>query len=369
MIALILALVTAMFVSLFGTPFYVRFLVKHNLGQFIRSDGPQSHLVKRGTPTMGGVIIVLAASAGFLVSSLYNLIVLGSPPGYAPLLLILIMILCGLVGFVDDFIKISKAQNEGLSISKKFILQSLVGILIAILMLSGPDEHGMTPATASMHIFGDLTWDFTTLGEGVGIVLFIIWANMLITAWTNAVNLTDGLDGLCTGVSLVSFGGYMLIGMWEASQSCFDTTKSLAGVCYTVSHPFELATVCGAIIGACIGFLWWNTNPARIIMGDTGSLALGGAFAGVSLMTHTEFLALLIGGLYVLEVISDVIQISVFKTTGRRVFKMAPIHHHFELKGWQEITIVVRFWLIAAFLMVLGLILFYANWVFSLTSI
>jgi phospho-N-acetylmuramoyl-pentapeptide-transferase len=369
MISLILALVVALLISLFGTPLFIRFLTKRNLGQFIRSDGPQSHLVKRGTPTLGGVIIVVATSVGFLTSSAYNLISLGRAPGFAPLLLIVIMILCGSIGFIDDFMKISKAQNEGLSIGKKFILQTIAGVLIAFLLLSGPDENGVTPGVASMHIFGDLVLDFNVFGKGVGIVLFIIWVNMLITAWTNAVNLTDGLDGLCAGVSLVSFGGYMLIGMWEASQSCFDTTKSLAGVCYTVSHPFELATVCAAILGACVGFLWWNTNPARIFMGDTGSLALGGAFAGISLMTHTEFLALLIGGLYVLEVVSDVIQIAVFKIRHKRVFKMAPIHHHFELKGWQEITIVVRFWLIATFLMVLGLVLFYFNWVFSLSSI
>jgi phospho-N-acetylmuramoyl-pentapeptide-transferase len=369
MISLIMALVVAMAVSLFGTPLLIRFLTKHNLGQFIRSDGPQTHFVKRGTPTMGGLIIILATILGFLSSSIYNAIYNGRAPGFAPILLILIMILTGSIGFIDDFIKIRRAQNEGLSISKKFILQGVVGIVIALLMLSAPDENGVTPANTSVHFLGDAGWNFQDLGEFVGVVLFIIWVNLLISAWTNAVNLADGLDGLCSGVSLVSFAGYLLIGMWEASQSCFDTSKSLEGVCYQVSHPFELATVCAAIVGAAVGFLWWNTSPARIFMGDTGSMALGGAFAGVSMMTHTEFLAILIGGVFLIEVISDVIQIGVWKISKRRVFKMAPIHHHFELKGWQEITIVVRFWLIAAFMMTLGLVVFYFNWVLSLNSI
>ncbi|MDR2538884.1 MAG: phospho-N-acetylmuramoyl-pentapeptide-transferase [Bifidobacteriaceae bacterium] len=369
MIAIIIALIVAMSISLFGTPVWIKFLTKHNLGQFIRSDGPQTHLIKRGTPTIGGVVIIVATCLGFGASAIFNMVSQGRPPGFAPILLLVIMILTGGIGFIDDFLKIRHSQNEGLSISRKFIIQGAVGIVIALLLLSSKDEYGLTPGNTSIHFFGDAGLDFQQLGRGVGIVLFVIWVNMLITAWTNAVNLTDGLDGLCPGVSLVSFAGYILIGMWEASQSCFDTSKSLSGTCYEVSHPFELATVCAAIVGACVGFLWWNTSPAKIFMGDTGSMALGGAFAGVSMMTHTEFLAIMIGGVFVIEVLSDVIQIGAWKLSHRRIFKMAPIHHHFELKGWQEITIVVRFWLVAAFMMTLGLVLFYFNWVFSLHTI
>ncbi len=192
-------------------------------------------------------------------------------------------------------------------------------------------------------------------------MLFVLWANFLITAWSNAVNLTDGLDGLATGVSMLSFGAYTIITIWQSNQSCQALLDPGAG-CYEVRDPRDLAIVAAAIVGACFGFLWWNASPAQIFMGDTGSLALGAAFAGLSILSRTEVLAVLLGGLFVIIVMSDVIQIGVFKLTRKRVFKMAPLHHHFELKGWGEVTIVIRFWIIGALLAALGGGAFYAEW-------
>ncbi len=196
----------------------------------------------------------------------------------------------------------------------------------------------------------------------VGLILFVIWANFLITAWSNAVNLTDGLDGLATGVSIIVFGAYVIVCIWQLNQSC-QRLAAAGPRCYEVRDPQDLAIVAAAIAGACIGFLWWNASPAKIFMGDTGSLALGGALAGISILSRTEILAAIIGGLFVVIVMSDVIQIGFFKLTGKRVFKMAPLHHHFELSGWGEVTIVIRFWLIAGLFAALGMGVFYAEWV------
>lgn len=192
----------------------------------------------------------------------------------------------------------------------------------------------------------------------------MIWANFLITAWSNGVNLTDGLDGLATGASLISFGAYVLIGLWQFNQDCTSPT-ALASTCYQVRDPYDMTIVAAAIAGACCGFLWWNASPAKIFMGDTGSLALGGAFAAISILTRTEVLAVVIGGLFFIIVMSDVIQIGFFKMTGKRVFKMAPLHHHFELSGWHEVNVVIRFWVIALLCAAAGLGLFYGQWVAS----
>jgi phospho-N-acetylmuramoyl-pentapeptide-transferase len=191
-------------------------------------------------------------------------------------------------------------------------------------------------------------------------VLFVLWVNLLMTAWSNAVNLTDGLDGLAAGSSMIAFVGYGLIAFWESYHIKGGTHT---GYSYAVSDPLDLSiiAVCAAV--ACFGFLWYNTNPASIFMGDTGSLSLGGLFAALSIATHTEVLAVIIGGLFVIETLSDVIQVGFFKMTHKRVFKMAPIHHHFELKGWHESKVVVRFWMIELLLVLVGLVVFYGDWV------
>ncbi|ARU52869.1 phospho-N-acetylmuramoyl-pentapeptide-transferase [Cellulosimicrobium cellulans] len=358
MIAILVAAGVSLLVALFGTPLFIRFLVHRNYGQFVRQDGPTAHFTKRGTPTMGGVVIIGATLLGWAMSY----VVSGRFPSVSSLLVLFLMTGLGIVGFLDDFTKIRKQRSLGLTARAKIIGQGAVGIAFAVLALQFPNEHGRTPASTRISFLRDTNLDLAFAGATVGLILFVIWANFLITAWSNAVNLTDGLDGLATGVSLIVFGSYVLVGIWQFNQTC-QRLASAGPRCYETRDPQDLAIVAAAIVGACFGFLWWNASPAKIFMGDTGSLALGGALAGLSILTRTEFLALIIGGLFVIIVLSDVIQIGFFKMTGRRVFKMAPLHHHFELSGWGEVTIVIRFWLIAGLFAALGIGIFYAEWV------
>ena len=357
MLGIMVAMGVAMLISLFGTPLLIKVLVKKQYGQFIRQDGPTSHLTKRGTPTMGGVVIILATVLGYAIANLTA----GRMPGASGWLLIFLMVGMGVIGFADDYIKISNQRSLGLSAMGKIIGQALVGILFAVLALQFRNDDFRTPASMRISIVRDTDISLAYWGVGIGLVLFVIWANFLITAWSNAVNLTDGLDGLATGASMIAFGAYTIITIWQSNQSCL-TLLDPANGCYEVRDPRDLAMIAAAIVGACFGFLWWNASPAQIFMGDTGSLALGAAFAGLSILTRTEFLAVLIGGLFVVIVFSDVIQIGVFKMTRKRVFRMAPLHHHFELKGWGEVTIVIRFWIVAALFAALGGGLFYAEW-------
>lgn len=356
MLSILISATVAFLVVFAGTPALIRFLTARQYGQFIRQDGPTSHFVKRGTPTMGGLMILIGTVLGYAVANLAA----GRLPGLSGVLLLFLMIGLGLIGFMDDMTKIRQKQSLGLTPLAKIIAQGFVGVAFAVLALFFRNKNGVTPASPAISFVRDSGISLAFAGFAVALVLFIIWANFLITAWSNAVNLTDGLDGLATGASMIAFGAYTLITVWQSGHTC-DGALSAPG-CYNVRDPRDLAIICAAIMGACVGFLWWNTSPAQIFMGDTGSLALGGAFAGLSILTHTEFLALLIGGVYLLEVLSDVIQVSVFKLKRKRVFKMAPVHHHFELAGWQEVTVVVRFWLIELMLAALGVGIFYAEW-------
>ncbi|HLR27609.1 MAG TPA: phospho-N-acetylmuramoyl-pentapeptide-transferase [Ruania sp.] len=349
---------TALVLSLLGTPLFIRFLVHRNYGQFIRQDGPTAHFTKRGTPTMGGVVIIVAT----LVAYAFACLVTGNVPSASGLLLLLLMVGLGVVGFLDDFTKISRQRSLGLSPTWKMIGQGLIGIAFAVLALQFPNDQFRTPASTQISFTRDLGLDLAFAGTVLGLILFVIWANFLITAWSNAVNLTDGLDGLATGASMFVFGAYTLVTIWQMNQNC-QVLASVGPSCYEVRDPRDLSIIAAAIVGACFGFLWWNASPAKIFMGDTGSLALGGALAGMTILTRTELLGAIIGGLFVLVILSDVIQIGFFKATGRRVFKMAPLHHHFELMGWGEVTIVIRFWIIAALFVCLGVGLFYAEWI------
>lgn len=356
--ALLIAGGTAMVVSLFATPLFIKLLVAKQYGQFIRQDGPTAHFTKRGTPTMGGVVIIGATLIGWGV----GLLATGTRPSASALLALFLMTGLGVVGFVDDYIKISRQRSLGLSAWSKVIGQGLVGVTFAVAALHFPNAAGRTPASTHISFIRDTTVNLAFAGATVGILLFVLWANFLITAWSNAVNLTDGLDGLATGASLIVFGSYVLVGVWQNNQTCRALVT--AGTrCYETRDPLALAVIAAAITGSLFGFLWWNTSPAQIFMGDTGSLALGGALAAISILSRTEILAAIIGGLFVLEVVSDVIQIGWFKATGRRVFKMAPLHHHFELSGWNEVTIVVRFWIITGLCVAAGIGVFYAEWV------
>ncbi|KAB8289936.1 phospho-N-acetylmuramoyl-pentapeptide-transferase [Bifidobacterium avesanii] len=359
MIALIIGMLVSLIVTLVCTPLLIRLVHKLHYGQYIRQDGPKSHQVKRGTPTLGGVVINLAILLGWGASALYRYARSGDVPSWSAVLVLFAMLSMGLLGFIDDFAKVRKKQNEGLTIHGKFIGQFVFATAYAVLALLVPTKSGMPSAQPGMSFIETpfLTFDFA--GRAVAIVLFVIWVNLLMTAWTNAVNLTDGLDGLAAGSSMIAFVGFAIIAFWESYHIKGGTHE---GFSYAVSDPLDLTiiAVCAAV--ACFGFLWYNANPAEIFMGDTGSLALGGLFAALSIATHTEFLAIILGGLFVIEVCSDVIQITSFHLTHRRVFKMAPIHHHFELCGWPETRVVVRFWMIEIIFVLLALVLFYWDW-------
>lgn len=357
MLTVLISGVTALVVTLFGTPLLIRFLRVRHYGQFIRQDGPTSHETKRGTPTMGGLVIILATWAGYIIGNAATL----RTPDASGLLLLFLMTGLGLIGFLDDFMKIRHRQSLGLTPWAKIVGQGLVGIIFAVLALSFRDANNRNPASTHISLVRDTGIDLAFGGWILGVILFVVWANFLITAWSNAVNLTDGLDGLAAGASMAAFGAYLIVTIWQMNQACHGVLTDTPG-CYDVRDPRDLAVVCAAIVGACLGFLWWNTSPAQIFMGDTGSLALGGAFAGISILTRTEFLALLIGGLFLIEVLSDVVQVGFFKATRRRIFKMAPLHHHFELLGWKEVTVVVRFWIIAILFAIIGIGLFYGEW-------
>ncbi len=354
--AVLIGAVFSLIVGLLGTPLFIKFLVRKGYGQFIRDDGPTSHHTKRGTPTMGGAVIILAALSAYAVAHLGA----WSAPTVSGLLVLFLVAGLGLVGFLDDFIKITRQRSLGLRSSQKLGGQALVAVLFAILALQFPNGSQRTPASTKISFARDTAWDLAFAGTVVGLILFVIWANIMIAGASNGVNLTDGLDGLATGSSTMVFAAYVLIGIWEYNQNCQYTPGPK---CYEVRDPQDLALVAACLMGACFGFLWWNASPAKIFMGDTGSLALGGGVAGLAITTRTELLMVILGGLFVLITLSVIIQVASFKTTGRRVFRMAPLQHHFELLGWQEVTIVIRFWIIAGLFVALGLGLFYAEWV------
>ena len=352
----LIAAAVSLIVALFGTPLYIRLLVGRGYGQIIRDDGPTSHHTKRGTPTMGGTVIIAAAVAGYAVAHLATFWV----PTMSGLLVLFLMTGLGLVGFLDDYIKISKQRSLGLRAGSKLAGQSLVAIVFAILAVQFNNRDSRTPASTRVSFIRDTGFDLAFAGTVIGLLLFVVWAMVIIAGMSNGVNLTDGLDGLATGASVMVFGAYLLIGVWQSNNSC---TIKPGPQCYEVRDPRDLAVVAACLLGACFGFLWWNASPAKIFMGDTGSLALGGALAGLAITTRTELLIVLLGGLFVLVTLSVVIQIGSFKLTGKRVFKMAPLQHHFELVGWGEVTIVIRFWIIAGLFVAFGLGVFYAEWV------
>lgn len=360
MIALIIGILVSLVVTIVGTPLLIRLVHKLHYGQYIRQDGPQSHQVKRGTPTLGGVVINLAIVCGWLASAIYRHIVSGEAFSLSAMLVLFAMLSMGVLGFIDDFAKVRKKQNEGLSVAGKFIGQFIFATLYAVLALIIPTRSGFSSAQAGMSFIEEPFFSFEFAGKIVATVLFVIWVNFLMTAWTNAVNLTDGLDGLATGSSMIAFAGYGVIAFWESYHL---KGAGHEGFAYAVSDPLDLTIIALCAAVACFGFLWYNSNPATIFMGDTGSLALGGLFAAMSIATHTEFLAIIVGGLYVIEALSDVIQVGYFKLTHKRVFKMAPIHHHFELLGWTEGKVVVRFWMVELIFVLVGLVVFYGDWV------
>jgi phospho-N-acetylmuramoyl-pentapeptide-transferase len=340
----------ALLFSLFGTPLLIRMLAKRGFGQVIRDDGPTSHHTKRGTPTMGGVVIIVATIVAYSIAHVFS----GRPPTVSALLVIGLVIALGLIGFLDDYLKISRKQSLGLTGKQKLISQGFVAALFGYLGIQFADLGGLTPISENLSTVRETT---IVLGP----IVVVIWIALMVVATSNGVNLTDGLDGLASGASVMTFLAFVLIGVWEFGQSCALVTSAN---CYAVRDPLDLAVLAAAFAGSCTGFLWWNASPAKIFMGDTGSLALGGALAGLAATLRVELLLIPLGGLFVIITLSVIIQTLYFKLSGgKRVFKMAPLQHHFELLGWGEVTIVIRFWIIAGLSVALGLSLFYAQWV------
>ncbi|MEI2765866.1 MAG: phospho-N-acetylmuramoyl-pentapeptide-transferase [Dermatophilaceae bacterium] len=356
----LVAAATSLVLALLMTPLFIRFLVRRQYGQFIRDDGPTSHHTKRGTPTMGGAVIVGATVAAYAAAHLLLL----SPPSASGLLVLFLMAGLAFVGFLDDYIKISRQRSLGLRTKQKLAGQGLVGVVFAVLALGFENERFRTPASTAISFVRDTRVDLGFAGVVGGLILFVVWANVIIAGMSNGANLTDGLDGLATGASTMVFGAYVLIGIWTSNQNC-QTNPGLK--CYEVRDSIDLAIIAAAGMGACFGFLWWNASPAKIFMGDTGSLGLGGAIAGLAIMTKTEMLSVILAGLFFIETLSVMIQVGFFKTTRRRVFRMAPLHHHFEMLGWEQITVVIRFWIVAGLFAALGLGVFYAEWVVGAT--
>jgi phospho-N-acetylmuramoyl-pentapeptide-transferase len=342
----------ALLVSLFGTPLLIKFLNRHGYSQAIRESGDvlfPDHESKKGTPSMGGVAMILAVLIGYAAAHLYT----GVPVSASGLLLLFLIVGLGAVGFADDYIKIFKRRSTGVRARVKVGGQVAIGAVFAVLAIRFEDERGLTPASQAVSFVRDTPWLLPT-------VVFVLWIVLLITATSNAVNLTDGLDGLATGAAMMAFAAYTLIGVWQFGQNC---ALDAGPRCYEVRDPLDLAVVAAAFMGACFGFLWWNAPKAQIFMGDTGSLAIGGAIAGLAILSRTELLLILLGGLFVIITLSVIIQVGSYKLTGKRVFRMAPLQHHFELLGWGEATIVIRFWIIAGLSVGAALGVFYWEWV------
>jgi len=321
--SVVLAAAVAFVVTVALGSTFIQFLQSRKFGQFVREEGPQTHLIKAGTPTMGGVVILMGLVAALLVVARPNAATFAT--------LLLVTVVAG-IGLYDDWQKISKKRPEGLSARYKFGLLMLAVVLADVLAIY---YVGVTQTVLVPYV--DLS---LVLGPGiVGIALFSGFLLLVIAGTTNAVNLTDGLDGLAAGAGALALLSYTAIAFLE--------------------RQYDVAIVCGAMVGAIIGFLWYNSHPADIFMGDTGSLAIGGVLAAAAVLTKTELLLPVIGGLFVVEALSVMIQVAVFKITGRRVFKMAPIHHHFEFLGWEENKVVVRFWIVQAACSAFGFFLYY----------
>jgi phospho-N-acetylmuramoyl-pentapeptide-transferase len=340
----------ALIFSIFGTRVLIGALARKGYGQIIREDGPSSHHIKHGTPTMGGIIFILAAILGYLFAHL----VTGNAITASALLVIGLVVALGFIGFLDDWLKVSRQNSRGLPGRYKLLGQAIFAGVFGYLGLQFADQDSLTPI--SEYLSG-----VRETAIYLGPALVIIFIIVMVMSASNGVNLTDGLDGLATGASIMTFLAFVLIGVWEFGQSC--ALNATAG-CYAVRDPLDLAVLAAAFAGGCTGFLWWNTPPAKIFMGDTGSLALGGAIAGLAATLRVELLLIPLGGLFVIITMSVLIQTAYFKISGgKRVFKMAPLHHHFELIGWAQITVVIRFWIIAGLCVAVGLGLFYAQWV------
>ncbi|MDP1807106.1 MAG: phospho-N-acetylmuramoyl-pentapeptide-transferase, partial [Acidimicrobiales bacterium] len=324
--------------SIVGSKLLIDALVARRVGQPIHADVPEGHTVKAGTPTMGGVAIVGAAIVGYLAAHVRG----GVPFTRTGLLVIACIAGAGAVGLVDDWIKVRDERNLGLTKRAKTAGLLLVAVGFSVVTVMW---------TQVMTTMSFTRWD--SPGWDMGKPLWCVWAVLLIYATTNGVNLTDGLDGLAAGSSIFVFSTLMVIGFWAFRH------KDV----YAIEHALDLAVIAAAMVGACMGFLWWNAAPARIFMGDTGALAIGAGVAALVLTLNVHLLLPIVGALYVTEAVSVILQVGSFRIFHRRIFRMAPIHHHFELGGWPETTVIIRFWLLSGMCTALALGLYYADFV------
>jgi phospho-N-acetylmuramoyl-pentapeptide-transferase len=346
-ISILIAAAVGLGVTLLGTPLAIRAFRVWGWGQRIREDGPHTHLEKMGTPTMGGILMLAGLLLGYLASRL-------STQRFTVTGLVLMVAAAGFgaVGFLDDFMKVRRQRSLGLTKLQKFLGTAVVSVLFAVFVVATKDETGISTSLSFLRP--------TALALGA---FFFVWAFIVLTSSSHAVNLTDGLDGLAAGSSILVCSAYIFIAFWQFRHTC----ELLAGApgCYAVNgvDMQDAAIVAAAMLGASTGFLWWNAAPARIFMGDTGALALGGLFGALAIVTNTQLLLVILGGLYVIETLSVIVQVIAFRGFGRRVFRMSPIHHHFELLGWPEFTVIVRFWVIAGLCSAVGIGLFYADFI------
>ena len=338
MVALLLAASLAVATSLVGTKLLIDWLIARKVGQPIHEDVPEGHTVKAGTPTMGGVAIVAAAIVGYLAAHVRSGLVFTR----TGVLVMACIAGAGGVGLLDDWIKVRNERNLGLTKGAKTIGLLVVALVFAIATVLWTDVE----TTLSFTRWNAPGWDLGDPG-------WCVWAVLLIYATANGVNLTDGLDGLAAGSSIFVFSCLVVIGFWAFRHPDL----------YQVNHALDLAVVAAAMLGGCLGFLWWNGAPARIFMGDTGALGIGAGVAALALTLNVHLLLPIAGALYVTEVLSVVVQVTSFRAFKRRVFRMAPIHHHFELGGWPETTVIIRFWLLAGMCTALALGLFYADFI------
>ena len=328
----------AFLLALFVTPLWIRILRDRSIGQKIREEGPASHQSKAGTPTMGGVVFVGAAVAGYLMGHVGTHIAFTR----SGLIVVAVTLASCLLGLLDDWIGIRRGRNLGLNKRGKLIGQLVIAGSFAWLALNWVE----TSTNLSLTRFSLPGWNLTSVG-------WFCLATFVVVATSNAVNLTDGLDGLAAGSATFCFGVLAIIGYWQFRHFSL----------YHLHAALDLGIFAVALVGGCLGFLWWNAAPAHIYMGDTGSLAIGTALGSLCLLMNLDLLLIVLGGLFVTETMSVILQVISFRVFGRRIFKMAPIHHHFELKGWPETTVIVRFWILAGLLAMLGLGIFYGDFV------
>jgi phospho-N-acetylmuramoyl-pentapeptide-transferase len=359
--AVIIGAFVAFVLSILGTPIAIRGFTQLKADQPIRDHGPQSHQSKKGTPTMGGVVFIVATVLAYIVGHLALPLlpaeqIRASGPTATGVVLLGLFICTGLLGFVDDYLKVRKRNSLGLSMRTKLIGQAAIGVVFGVIAFYVPSRGSdrLTVGSTSVSFIRDIPgFKIGTVGA---IALFIF----VVMAFSNAVNLTDGLDGLATGISVMVIGTYAAIAFWQYRHWSADIAyRGLYE--YVVRDPLEIALIASAAAAACFGFLWWNASPARIFMGDTGSMALGSLIAGLALATKTVLLLPVIGLLFVIITVTWIMQIGSYRLTGKRIFRMVPLQHHFELAGWSEVNIVIRFWIIAGLGVAIGIGLFYAD--------